>query len=824
MRYHILYRYIGWLVWLLYASLWLVSAQGGESMIELKGYILDRERQPIPLATVRLSGTTLGTVANLKGYYSLRLRPTADSVTIIYSSLGYRSSIRRLPRLVANTQLTVELAEDAEALSQVVVEARDRSSAAGAQRLDPSKLNLGSSPAGAVEALVGTLSGVTQKNELSSQYTVRGGNFDENLVYIDGVEIYRPMLARSAEQEGLSAINPDLTESLTFSAGGFSADYGDKSSSVLDIRYKRPDSLEGAALLGLLESRLYLGSRHGRLRQITGVRYKRASTLLSTLDTKAEYDPHYFDAQTALTYEVNPSIRLNLLGHFNGTNYHFMPRTRLTSFGTLHNAKQLRMVFDGQEVDHFRTYLGALTLDYQPSSRVRHRVGLMGFTSHERETYDITGEYILSDVIPDGSQSATPDNPLDNQLNALGIGRDRSHARNRMTYTLLGFSARTQIALAEQRRLLLGLEIRGEEANEVLSEWRMRDSVGYTLPRSTERLSSLYHLRSLSVMRGLRLASWIEGRLSWSQASLGDLALQAGLRASWWSWSRELIVSPRLSLRFRPESIERLELRLASGIYLQAPRYRELKQERAGAYGEHHIELNRSIRSSSTWLLLGGADYDFELMRRRFRLSGEVYYKYLWDQNPYIQENIKLRYLGNNTGRGYIVGVDAKLYGEFVEGVDSWVSLSLLRGRQRIEGGAETPLPNAPAYNASLFFQDYFPGFKPIRLSLRGVYSAGLPVMHPRGEYDAVAFVSSPYRRVDVGLTYRLTDRASGARQHWWSGRHLRSIDLGLDVLNLFDMVNTSSYYWVTDAYQHQYAVPNYLTRRSWSFSLRIGL
>lgn len=794
------------------------------AQIELRGYVLDRDRQPVPLTSVRIEGTTLGTSTNLKGYYSLRLRPITDSLTIVYSSIGYHTTRRKLPRLTSSTQITVELGEDSQTLGPVIVQSQGSKTSRGMQRLEPGKLNLGTSPAGAVEALVGTLSGVAQKNELSNQYTVRGGNFDENLIYINGVEIYRPLLARSAEQEGLSAINPDLTSSLLFSAGGFSADYGDKSSSVLDIRYKQPDSLEASLQLGLIENRGYVGSRHGKLSQITGVRYKRGNALLSTLDTKAEYDPHYFDAQTYLTYSHSPALEMSFLGHINGTNYNFIPRTRQTTFGTLQQAKQLNISFDGQEVDRFRTYLGALSLAYRPNSKMRHSLSLVGFLSEESETYDITGEYILSDVLPDGAAPEAGDNPLDNKLKALGIGRDRTHGRNRMQYSLMSMSARSQLALPSDQRLLMGLDLRAEDVQDKIAEWSMRDSVGYTTPKSADLLRAHRNLYGQSKVQSLRLSTFAEARMRWDVKTLGDLSLSAGLRASWWSWNRELILSPRLSLRLRPKQSKELELKFASGIYHQAPFYRELRQERLTEQGEGYITLNKAIKSQSTLLLLAGAEYDFMMMNRKFRLSAEAYYKHLWDQNPYIQDNIKLRYLGENTGRGYILGVDAKLFGEFVEGVDSWLSLSLLRGRQRVASGAQTPLPNAPAYNLALFFQDYFPGFKPIRLSLRAVYSAGLPVIHPRGGYDTVAFTSNPYRRVDIGLTYRITQRGNGSNQRWWSGRYARSIDLGLDVLNLFDMVNTSSYYWVTDAYNHSYAVPNYLTRRTWNFSLRLSL
>lgn len=814
---------------LIYLLVWIATgsvlyAQRNKT-VTIQGYVLDRTKAPIPMATIQVEGTSIGASTNLKGHYTLRLKAQPDSLTLVFSSLGYHKTKRTLPRLEENTRLNVELGEDAQTLADIQVHASSTAPKTPIERLSTDKLIIGGSASGGIEAVVGTMAGVAQKNELSSQYTVRGGNFDENLIYINGVEIYRPLLARSAEQEGLSAINPDLTSGLLFSAGGFGADYGDKTSSVLDIKYKRPDSLEGAAHLSLLENRLYLGSRHGKLTQITGLRYKRGNSLLSTLDTEAEYNPLYIDVQTSISYRPSNHWTISTLGYLNHTNYNFTPRSRHTTFGTLTNAKQLNISFDGREQDRFRTLLISSSLNYVPSESSRYSANLGYFSSHEKEQYDIAGEYILSDAADNaGNITGNETLPLENEAKALGIGRYRSHGRNALSYKVWTASLRGQWLLNKGHRLLSGIDLRHEDIQDAISEWEMRDSVGYTTPLVVNLLQAHRNIYGQTTTSSLRLSSFAESRSSLRLPSVGDLSINFGLRGSWWSWTNEFIISPRLSLTLTPRERKELNLRLASGIYHQAPFYREFRLERTDAHGNGFVELNRNIRSQSAYLLLMGAEYYFDISGRKFRLTTEGYYKYLWHLNPYMQENIKLKYLGENVASGYVWGLDGKLYGEFVEGVDSWLSLSLLHARQRIAGGDAIPLPNAPRLSASLFFQDYFPGFKPIRLSLRGLYSTGLPVTLPSAPFAGHSFTSSPYRRVDVGIVYRITQRGNGTNQGWWSGRYAKAIDLGVDVLNLFDMTNTSSYYWVTDAYNHSYAIPNYLTRRAWNISIKVSL
>ncbi len=802
-------------------------AQQKQKSIELTGYVLNRERKAIPLALVQIKGTTIGTVCSLKGFYRLKLKPTQDSLTIVFSSLGYKKSERRFPNMTSSRKLNVELGEDSQVIDGIVVKGKHKKSGE-MQSFSPNKIKVQTGPANNIESMVSTLSGVVQKNELSNQYNVRGGNFDENLVYINGVEIYRPLLARSAEQEGLSAINPDLVSSVQFSAGGFTADYGDKLSSVLDISYRKPQKMEGSVNLGLLQSSMHFGAEHKKLSHITGIRFKRIASLLSTLETKGAYDPIFFDAQSYINYKASPKLNLSFLANINSTDYRFRPISRQTTFGTLKNSKQLNIAFDGKEEDLFRTYLTALNLDYTPNATTRHHFSVSAFLSREREAYDIASEYLLegsNKTKNSDKQTGIKDNNkpnLNNDEEALGIGRSRNHARNRMDYNVLSLRSLSQHKLSNKYGLRYGLELKLNQVEESTSEWTQRDSLGYTTPLNPKLLLAHTNLKGSHKLNSFNLSSFVEGRGKFSLKDWADIKLSLGLRATYWSWNKALNLSPRLNLSLQPKQNKDIAYRLATGVYYQTPFYRELLQEKAIGQGQYRTELNESIKSQASALLLFGLDYNFKLMGRRFKLSSEVYSKYLWHLNPYKQENIKLKYLGENNAKAYVFGLDTKLYGAFVEGVDSWLSFSLMKAGQSIGSSKfDLPLMNAPTFSTSLFFQDYFLNYKPIRLSLRAVYSTGLPVMQNGNEYQKLAFTSSAYKRVDVGLVYRLSQKGNGESRSWAKNRY--KLDIIFDVFNLFDMLNTSSYYWIRDAYNVNYAVPNYLTRRSWNVSLKFS-
>lgn len=785
--------------------------------VTISGYVLDREDKPIEFANVKVKGKLFGATSNLKGFYSFKIPTTQDSVQIEYSSVGYHGVTRSLPGVSKDMRINVRLGESDIELEGVTIQAAKKQLNT-MERINAEQIRVNAGPSRSVEAIVSTYAGVTQNNELSSQYSVRGGSYDENMVYVNGIEVYRPLLIRSAQQEGLSFINPDLTQSVLFSAGGFNANYGDKMSSVLDIRYKQPSDSEGSVTLGLMGSNIYYGSSIGKFSQVTGVRYKSGSSLLNTTDTDAEYSPVYIDGQTYMHYRISPKWSIGFLGNISLTRYKFIPHSRETTFGTITDAKKFKIYFDGLERDRFLTYFGAASLDFVPNENLRHNLTISAFNSNESETYDIIGEYFLNDVVmgQDGSASSSTD---ENSQAGLGIGRNHEHARNRLAYQVLNTQYSGELRIGEVHRLQVGLSLLNEKIKDHISEWEMRDSVGYSIPHTGTGPVMYNNLYSDSELKSTRISAYLQDRMRFETGS-GTFAITPGIRASWWKYNKEIIVSPRLTIGYSPKKNEKFVFRAATGLYYQAPFYKELRMVKKNAQGDNVVVLNENIKSQGSAHFLLGGDYNFEMAERKFKFTAEAYFKYLFNINPYIVDNVKIRYLGENIGKGYALGIDLKIFGEFVPGVDSWLTASLMKAKQSLPGIGDLPLMNAPLYNVSLFFQDYFPGNKRIKLSLKAALSGGLPQMNPSKGFSMPAFTSTPYRRVDMGLTYQLHDRSekNSKSLRWLSA--FKSAYIGADIFNLFNISNVNSYYWISDAHQQQYAVPNYLTKRQWSLRL----
>lgn len=779
----------------------------------ISGYVLDRDDKPIELANVRVQGRAIGAYTNLKGFYSFSMPASKDSITIEYSCLGYKSEERKLSSLASNQRINIRLASSAIDLGGVVVSAQGRKQTSTMQAVKTDLIKANVSPTAGVESLIGTYAGVSQNNELSSQYSVRGGSYDENMVYVNGIELYRPLLIRSAEQEGLSFVNPDLTDQVQFSAGGFTADYGDKISSVLDIKYKRPEETEGSITGGMMGGSAYIGTRMNRLSMITGLRYKAGNTLLKSLnDTQAEYDPHYFDAQAYLHYAFSTKLKLSFLTNVSYTSYRFVPKTRETNFGTLENIKKFKIYFSGKEQDLFLTAFGAVSLEHTPSTDFRQTLTFSAFRTREQETYDISGSYFLNDLgaqDPSAIESGTGSG-------VLGIGNNHEHARNHLYATVANMVYRTDLNVSETQRWRAGLNLKLEQVNDHINEWEKRDSMGYTLPRKEEILAVWRNLYSDIRMRSMRASAFLQDHIR-LQTSHGVLSLTPGVRASYWSFNKEFTVSPRLNTSFAPDFNRNLIFRLSGGLYYQAPFYKELRLEQKDQHDNRYVALNKETRSQAAAIILLGSDLDFLIADRKFKFTTELYYKRLYRINPYIRENVKIRYYGSNIGSGYATGIDFKLFGEFVPGIDSWLTCSLLSAEQNLgKGIGKIPLMNAPKYNLSLFFQDYFPGYKQISLSLRGVLSGGLPEINPAKGFSSAAFEGSAYKRIDIGMQYTLLDNSKQKfRTGLWSA--FKKIQLGIDLFNLFDISNVNSYYWISDVFNQQYAVPNYLTRRQWN-------
>lgn len=784
-------------------TLTAVAAPG----VKIHGKITDSAQQPVEFATVRIGGTAIGTTSGLEGEYTLSCA-RADTITVFFSCIGYREVKRQLIDPEADITLNIMLPLDTETLNEVeVVELKKQTGAV--DRLDITDIRRSpDASGGSVEALLQTMPGVTASNEMSSQYSVRGGSYDENSVYINGIEVYRPQLISSGQQEGLSIINPDMVGAVGFSTGGFPAEYGDKMSSVLDITYRHPEAFEGSVSASLMGASLAIGQGSKRLSQLHGIRYKKNSSLLSSMDTKGEYDPSYFDYQTSITYRFSDRLTANILGNISVNRYLFTPTNRTTTFGTSTDAKQFTVYFDGHENDRFETYFGALSLDYRLNRGTNLQLLASGYLTNELVAYDISGEYWLDQA---GTSEVGGE---------LGVGRYHEHARNRLKASVLALALKGQTAINSQHTLSYGLSVQTEKIMDRSREWELRDSAGFSLPALPDQLRVVYNLDSHHDISSTRMAVWLQDAWKFT-TSAGFFTLNAGLRLSHWSFNKETLLSPRVQLGFVPDRAPGWAMRFATGLYYQAPFYKEFRVPVTDDNGNQTIILNEQIKSQRSFHLIAGTDYTFRAMGRPFKFSGELYYKALSNLVPYEVDNLKLVYTGINEASGFATGADFKLFGQFVPGSDSWVSLSLMKTSENI-GGIKVPRPTDRAYSLGIFFTDFFPKFPRLKFSLRGIFMQGLPATSPRSTRQDNYFRMPPYKRVDAGLSYALISPPKEGEHRSGVASWLKSVWLGVDVFNLLDISNVASYYWVTDVNDIQYAVPNYLTRRQFNVRLSV--
>lgn len=788
----------------------LLTSLSSFSQVKISGTVTDDKDSPIEFATIRVHGTAIGTNSNLKGEYSLTVAQR-DTLIVEVSCLGYASVKRQYIKPKGSIVLNAKLYQKTQELGELeVVEIRRQTNQM--QTLDAKNLRLTpDASGGSVEAVISTMAGVSSKNEMSSQYMVRGGSYDENSVYINGIEIYRPQLISSGQQEGLSIINPDMVGSVNFSTGGFSAEYGDRMSSVLDITYREPEAFEGAVSLSLQGGSLSLGQSSKRFSQMHGFRYKRNSSLLGSLETKGEYDPQYFDYQTNLNYKIGDKWKASFLGNISINNYRFTPQNRNTSFGTSLNAKQFTVYFDGHEKDKFETYFGALSLNYRHSKNTDLSLLASGYLTNELVAYDIHGEYWLDEAGTSGEGGVGGE---------LGVGKYHEHARNRLKMSVfsLGIKGHTVIG---RNKLTFGASFNHENVYERASEWEQRDSAGYSLPHTGNGVHMVYNLTSKQDFGSNRISAFIHDTYRHS-SEIGYWTINGGVRLSYWDFNSEFLVSPRVSVGFIPKRNERFALRFATGLYYQSPFYKEYRMEKIDEYGNYYIDLNENIKSQRSLHFILGGDYTFRANNRPFKFTTEMYYKNLSNVIPYEIDNLKLVYSGLNESNGYVTGVDFKFFGQFVEGTDSWVSFSLMKTSEKLNG-VNVPRPTDQRYSFALFFTDYFPKFPKAKFSLKAIFSDGLPTTSPRTTRDVAHFRVPAYKRVDAGISYQLVGDDKGNKQKTGLLRHFKSVWLGLDVFNLFDISNVSSYYWVTDVNDMQYAVPNYLTRRQLNVRLSVN-
>ncbi|MEE0084403.1 MAG: carboxypeptidase-like regulatory domain-containing protein [Paludibacteraceae bacterium] len=774
------------------------------------GRVTDKDNLPISDASAALIGTTVGTLTDEDGRFSLDVK--SDTAILSISMLGYTEERFKITKM--SGYLRIRLQEDDIVLSDVTVEAQ-RKQSDNVVLIDVSNMRNVPTVTGGVEGLVKSQAGVVSTNELSQQYSVRGGSYDENSVYVNGIEIFRPQLVRSAQQEGLSFVNLDMVESVEFSSGGFAAEVGDKMSSVLDIRYRKPErKFEGSVSGSFLGASASIGSKTGKFSQLHGFRYKSSEILLNKENADSSvcnYDTDFIDYQTYLSWEISPKWEISLLGNIARNKYNFTPKTRETNFGSISDTKKFKVFYDGGEVDDYRSYFGNLSLDFKPRKNIK--LSLLGneYWSEENVTYDIDAEYFLSDIVP---------NDVMNVDYSQGVAAYLEHARNNLKTNIVSLSHIGEVKLTKNI-LKWGLTLQKEKVEDRIAEWEMRDSSGYSQPSRNDCFPVFSNQYSDLKMESSRFISFLQNTLQ-GETDKGRVIFTAGVRFNYWSFNDELLFSPRASVAYFPEKCSNWGFRWAIGRYFQSPFYKELRDTFKNADGDVEVRLNDKIQSPRSWQLVVGADKYFSMWRRPFKFTYEIYGKYIDRLIPYTVDNVEILYEGENNGIGYVVGADVKLFGEFVPGSDSWISVGWLRARENIYGDGKGYMysPNSRTYNVSLFFQDKFPNIDQLEVNLTLNFAGGFRYGKP-GDIERDLYTSGSYTRADIGATYSLKQGRDKVMTKPVF-RKLRGIGLSLDCLNLFAINNVSSYSWIKTADGHQCPVPNYLTGRQLNLKLRV--
>ncbi|MGQ1891243.1 TonB-dependent receptor [Thermophagus sp. OGC60D27] len=781
----------------------------GQEYITIKGRVVSDNGMPIEGAHVVVSGKTAGTATEPNGFFALTL-PAPFPVSLQISHIEYIPREVTIPQNNrAETPLNITLIKRIRKISEVKISGQN-SDDQSSVKINPGLNPFLPSPSGpAIEGLIRSQMGVASTNELSTQYRVRGGNFDENLVYLNGFEVHRPQLIRNGQQEGLSIVNPDLTESIYFSSGGFGVSYGDKMSSVLDVHYKQPDTLKTGTNINLLGASVYtMGSvLNKKITWLVGARHKTNRYLLNTLDTKGNYNPEFTDAQIYLTYQFSSRLSAEALGYYAINRYRFVPTDRETTFGTINEVKRLKIYFAGQEKDLFKTRMAALKLKFKPTESGRYEFQTMQYRATEYEAYDIAGAYWLQEI--DGmNDSETATN--------IGIGEYLQHARNDLQATVTSASFKGTNFLGQNEAINWGIDWQIEHFDDKINEWEMIDSAGYSMPRNPN-LELYYSLNDKLHKTTSHFKLFIS-----HQATLtpdwGRIKVNYGTRVIWSDEEKQLHFTPRFQATILPFSMPETRFRLSGGWYFQPPFYKEYRPPRSG-------EINR-LKSQKSKQILAGIDHYFSLLGRPFKFSFETYYKYLYDLIPYQINNVRIQYSGQNEAKGFATGADFKLHGEFVPGTESWATLSFLKTEEDIitdtwnQSGEPgyIPRPSDQRLNFSMFFQDYLPNNPTFKVHLSLYYGSGLPFGPPQSPRYMATFRMPPYRRIDIGFTKDLLPLLS--RHH--KIHFLKDAWIGMEIFNLFDINNTISYYWVSDVNNRQYAVPNYLTGRRINLSLNI--
>lgn len=789
--------------------------------IRIFGKITDTKKKPIELVNISIKGQPYGTTTNKDGNYQFYI-PNIKRFVVVFSCVGYESKELSFDRTNQNLihfsylELNGKLKASLKKISQINISDQQYRKTS-LTRIDPKIMYVIPDVSGNIEAVIKTLPGVSSNNELSSQYSVRGGNFDENLVYVNDIEVYRPLLIRSGQQEGLSFVNSDLVSSILFSAGGFDAKYSDKMSSVLDIKYKRPTKFGGSFTTSLLGASAHVEgtSKNLRFTHISGIRYKTSRYLLNSLDTKGEYTPNFFDFQTYLTYDVTDNFELSFLGNFSQNKYKFIPVNKTTVFGTVNEVLQLKMYFDGQEVDNFTNFTGALAGTYKPNKNLKLKFITSLYNSLENETYDIQSQYLINELDRDIGSSTMGDSVAN-----IGIGTFLNHARNYLNANVYNIYNKSEYKI-DNNILSWGVKYQHEIIDDNINEWEMHDSAGYSLPYNDSTVSLFYVLNSKHNISSNRINSYIQNSHQFNIKNT-EFNFTLGFRINYWDFNKQYVFSPRTSLSFKPNWEKDVMFRFALGYYKQPPFYKELRDLKGN--------INKNIKAQKSFHVVLGSDYNFTAWNRPFKYTTEIYYKYLNDLIPYNVDNVRIRYLGKNNAKGYAMGLDMKVNGEFVKGVDSWFSLSLMKTEENLADDSYfvtdslgnltevepgyIPRPSDQRINIALFFQDYLPGDPSYKMHLKLLYGSKLPFGPPNSpRYLATNRMPTAYRRVDIGFS-KVLIKENQKISNKNPFHFFKSLWISAEIFNLLKIKNTISLTWVSDIRNHQYGIPNYLTSR----------
>ncbi len=805
----------------------------------ISGIIKDEDGITIPDVQIAiLENASLFTSTDINGRYTLTVPANKDITLSIYNisyiQVNQKYNLKNGEKITYNPRLA---AKNTIGVVDIVSENRTTE----ITRIDPKNIFYIPSPSGNIEDIIKTQIGVSSNNELTSGYSVRGGNFDENLVYVNDIEVYRPFLARSGQQEGLSFANPDMVSNINFSAGGFEAKYGDKMSSVLDITYKKPLKFAGTISGSLLGGSLHLqGVSKNRIAAWSlGSRYKSNAYLLKSMDTRGEYRPRFYDVQTFITFTLNEKWSVEFLGNVANNQYLVIPANRETTFGTVNNAVKLSIYFDGQELTQYTTMMGGLSTTFKPNSKTKLKLITSAYKANEEEKYTVQGQYYIDQLEADFGK----DNFGQVAFNR-GVGTFLNNGRNRIDATVLNIEHKGTRIINSNSELLWGARYQREIIEDKLSEWRTIDSAGYVSPYNPNEINLIDVVKTKINLETNRIQGYVQYAFSKQLRDSSTITTTVGTRANYWDYNKQMVVSPRITLSYKPNWKEDMVFKASWGYYYQPPFYREMR----GFDGK----LNPTIKAQQSVHYLLSGDYNFRLWRRPFKVILAGYYKEMKDLIPYEIDNTRIRYFAKNNSVGYTTGGDLRINGEFIKGIESWATIGFLKTMENLSDDRKVTYFNAagdsiingytfdtkavdssvvnPGYiprptdqriTFGMFFQDYIPKLPSCKMYLNMQFGTGLPFGPPGHERWKQIFRMPPYRRVDIGFAYQIIkeDKPLPKKNPF---HHVQGMFISVEIFNLLQIDNTVSYTWVTDVTNRQYAVPNYLTRRTLNLKLQV--